>query len=109
MAGDGSVEWVHEPMQTSVLLDVADMLDELELWHRLTAGIELPEYQTAQFQPKDLERENAKLRELCCEMFKEHQRIYHAGGTLKMGPSATNKQMAHWYSECMRWGVEVDE
>lgn len=28
MAGDGSVEWVMEPIQASVLLDVADMLDE---------------------------------------------------------------------------------
>lgn len=27
MAGDGSVEWVMEPIQASVLLDVADMLD----------------------------------------------------------------------------------
>ena len=28
MAGDGSVEWVMEPMQASVLLDIADALDE---------------------------------------------------------------------------------
>ena len=28
MAGDGSVEWVTEPMQTRVLLDVADLLAE---------------------------------------------------------------------------------
>lgn len=28
MAGDGSVEWVTGPMQVSVLLDIADMLDE---------------------------------------------------------------------------------
>lgn len=28
IAGDGSVEWVMEPMQASVLLDVADALDE---------------------------------------------------------------------------------
>lgn len=33
MCGDGSVEWSYEPMQTSVLLDVADMLDEnAKLW-----------------------------------------------------------------------------
>lgn len=37
-AGDGSIEWVSEPIQASVLLDIADMLDE-----------------------------NAKLRELCEE------------------------------------------
>lgn len=28
MCGDGSVEWCYEPMQTSVLLDMADMLDK---------------------------------------------------------------------------------
>lgn len=39
MCGDGSVEWCYEPMQTSVLLDIADLLDE-----------------------------NAKLRELVCTM-----------------------------------------
>jgi hypothetical protein len=27
-AGDGSIEWVSQPIQASVLLDVADMLDE---------------------------------------------------------------------------------
>ena len=27
-AGDGSVEWVYEPIQASVLLDIADMLDD---------------------------------------------------------------------------------
>lgn len=28
MAGDGSIEWVVEPIQARVLLDVADALDE---------------------------------------------------------------------------------
>lgn len=28
MAGDGGMEWCCEPIQASVLLDVADMLDE---------------------------------------------------------------------------------
>ena len=28
MAGNGSIEWVMEPLQASVLLDMADMLDE---------------------------------------------------------------------------------
>ena len=28
MAGDGSIEWVMEPIQASVLHDIADMLDE---------------------------------------------------------------------------------
>lgn len=71
MAGNGSIEWVMEPMQASVLLDVADMLDEnaklreeLEKWNRLAENIELPEYPVTEFHPKDLERENAKLREM---------------------------------------------
>lgn len=38
--------------------------EELDQWNRLVANIELPEYPISQFQPKDLERENAKLREL---------------------------------------------
>ena len=36
MCGDGSVEWSYEPMQTSVLLDVADMLDENAKLRELT-------------------------------------------------------------------------
>ena len=28
MAGDGSLEWVMEPIQAAVLLDIADALDE---------------------------------------------------------------------------------
>lgn len=40
-AGDGSIEWVSEPIQASVLLDIADMLDE-----------------------------NAKLRKLCADMYR---------------------------------------
>ena len=42
----------------------AKLREEVEQWHRLTAGIELPEYPITEFKPKDLERENAKLREL---------------------------------------------
>ena len=30
MAGDGSVEWVMEPIQADVLRDIADMLDDTE-------------------------------------------------------------------------------
>ena len=37
---------------------------ELAQWERLMANVELPEYPVTQFVPKDLERENAKLREL---------------------------------------------
>lgn len=43
--------------------------DELSKWERLTAGIDLPEYPVTQFKPKDLERENAKLRELVRHLY----------------------------------------
>lgn len=46
----------------------AKLKQEIERWHRLTAGIELPEYPITEFKPKDIERENAKLRELLAEM-----------------------------------------
>ena len=36
MAGDGSVEWVMEPIQSSVLRDIADMLDENKKLRELT-------------------------------------------------------------------------
>ena len=51
MCGDGSVEWSYEPMQTSVLLDMADMLDEnaklRELARLLLWGIDndMPRYE----------------------------------------------------------------
>lgn len=37
MAGDGSVEWVAGPIQASVLLDVAEMLDENAKLRKLMA------------------------------------------------------------------------
>jgi len=41
-----------------------ELRNELGQWERLTANVELPEYPVTQFVPKDLERENAKLRAL---------------------------------------------
>lgn len=43
---------------------VAELRQELAKWERLTASIELPEHPITEFQPKDLERENAKMRRL---------------------------------------------
>ena len=40
MAGDGSVEWVCEPIQASVLLDMADMLDERDRLRELVRDYE---------------------------------------------------------------------
>lgn len=51
----------------------ARLREELAQWERLTAGIELPEYPITQFQPKDLERENAKLRELVRELWEGYK------------------------------------
>lgn len=45
----------------------AKLREEVEQWHRLTAGIELPEYPITEFKPKDLERENAKLQEFAAK------------------------------------------
>jgi hypothetical protein len=57
----------HELEQ--VKADNAKLRDELAKWERLTAGIDLPEYPVTQFEPKDLERENEKLRELVADMW----------------------------------------
>ena len=60
MCGDGSIEWVYTPMQTWLLLDAADMLDEnTKLLMRLNA-----EHLVRQ----NVERENTKLRELVRDM-----------------------------------------
>lgn len=42
----------------------AKLRDELDKWERLTANIEIPSYPITEFRPKDLERENDKLRKL---------------------------------------------
>ena len=47
----------------------AKLREELDQWHSLTDGIELPEYPITEFRPKDLERENAKLRNLAVELY----------------------------------------
>ena len=63
MCGDSSIEWVYTPMQTWLLLDAADMLDEnTKLLMRLNA-----EHLVRQ----NVERENTKLRELVEDMAAE--------------------------------------
>lgn len=54
---------------------IVGLEDELAKWERLTAGIELPEYPITQFQPKDLERENVKLRKLVSQMYRDMQGV----------------------------------
>ena len=50
--------------------DNAKLRDELAKWERLTDCIDLPEYPVSQFAPKDLERENAALRELARDLYR---------------------------------------
>jgi FtsZ-binding cell division protein ZapB len=58
-------KWWHAECQNDRLkAENAKLREEIAKWERLAAGIDLPEYPVTQFKPKDLERENAKLREL---------------------------------------------
>lgn len=86
MAGDGSIEWVRGPIQASVLLDVADALDEndrlREEVHWLKKGDILHVLTDQEYIDQDkheremqvsidaLDKENAELRELCGDMLR---------------------------------------
>lgn len=52
---------------TALEAENAKLRDELDKWKRLTSNIEIPSYPITEFRPKDLERENDKLRELATE------------------------------------------
>lgn len=72
MAGDGSVEWVMEPIQAAVLLDIADMLDESaklredrDGWKKLCVDQEVMHV----MHEENLDDENAKLRELIRHLY----------------------------------------
>lgn len=75
-AGDGSVEWVYEPIQASVLLDIADMLDEnaklheqVSMW-RACREDEAKRCDRADAEVERMSAENAKLRELVKDLNK---------------------------------------
>ena len=94
MAGDGSMEWVTGPTHVLVLLDAADMLDEFadtpkcETCEAMLDCDECLRADASQKERKRLDYENAKLRELladvfrdfvCCDMaLREHGRTYLA-------------------------------
>lgn len=83
----------------------AILRDELDQWHRLTAGIELPEYPITEFKPKDLERENAKLRKLCAEMYpyaKAYLQEWRIVGYI-------DSKSYDWFLQLRKLGVEVGE
>lgn len=60
------IKWAIEeqPKVKRLEAENAELREELAKWERLIASINLPDYPVSQFVPKDLERENAKLREL---------------------------------------------
>ena len=67
MAGDGSIEWVRGPIQASVLLDVADALDENA---KLRTQLEVAEHNRTR-NVREYARmchENDKLRALVADM-----------------------------------------
>lgn len=68
MAGDGSVEWVMEPIQADVLRDIADMLAEnAELRETLKRRNRQFETMTDMWATRGAE--NARLRELAVGMY----------------------------------------
>ena len=75
--GDGSVEWVYTPTQTWVLLDAADMLDEVadtpkcETCESMLDCDECLRADASQKERKRVDYENAKLRELVRDMAAE--------------------------------------
>lgn len=90
-AGDGSIELVSEPIQASVLLDIADMLEDYEsvqgesdYWkhealRRICTEGELRRVRTARRKDRSeneqLCNENAKLRELLQEALASHEKM----------------------------------
>lgn len=80
---DGNVQrYVPDYERDKLQAENAKLRDEIDQWHRLTAGIELPEYPITEFQPKDLERENAKLRELVRHLYTCMERQEEDGSLL---------------------------
>lgn len=49
MAGDGSVEWVTGPIQASVLLDVADLMDDNAKLRELVRDMWLIDHQPCKY------------------------------------------------------------
>lgn len=77
--------------------------DELDQWHNLTAGINLPEHPITQFKPKDLERENTKLRELVKDMYESMHISCQFEHAIPVGT------MAHVKNRAIGLGIEVEE
>lgn len=108
IAGDGSIEWVMEPIQASVLLDVADLLDEnaklrdeLGGWKKLCVDQEVMHIR----HEETLDGENSKLRKLAAEMYpyaKAFLQQYLILGYI-------DSKSYDWYLQLREMGIEVDE
>ena len=89
-----------------------ELRKELDQWNRLVANIELPEYPISQFQPKDLERENAKLRELVRELWEGYMDPPCEDCPLKDKPACADCPIclreAAVIDRMRKLGVEVD-
>ena len=108
-AGDGSIEWVYEPIQSSVLLDIADMLDE---------NAKLREERERLFRANvekngeilRLLEENAKLRERAVSMLSELRGVVSEGDY--DSPSGRyfllRRDVAAYEDALRELGIEVD-
>lgn len=126
-AGDGSIEWVSEQIQASVLLDIADMLDEnAKLRKRLKASDDGCKRQADNLIDKyhkiaQLQTDNAKLRELCADMYGFIKRMDEDCGDVTFSDcfdyckhdtadDGCCKTGECWYEQRMReLGIEVDD
>ena len=92
----------------------AKLREEIAKWERLAAGIDLPEYPVTQFEPKDLERENAKLRELVsgyADSFERSAAMNNGNGPYYSGEdwlSLANDMRFDLAEACGELGNEVD-
>lgn len=95
VCGDGSMEWVYTPMQTWLLLDAADMLDEnARLRSCLTDAAE---------NARLIMGENAELRELVRDMFRD---FANADYELKRYQGRTFMAVTRYVPRMRELGVE---
>lgn len=84
MAGDGSIKWVHEPIQASVLLKFHERNDELRAENAKLLDEKIDAYNekvVAQLEADELRAENSKLRKRVAELdelLPENGRWYRA-------------------------------
>lgn len=124
MAGDGSVEWVTEPMQTRVLLDVADMLDENAKLRELLLDVADVLGESAKLRElakwlrraaldgadnaRDVLTENAKLRKLLLDVWNDAMQFDGFWDYVNDDGEIYNEdELPHYYDRMRELGVEV--